>query len=273
MTKALDERSSAFIRWIDRIAKPLVIISVVMYLVEEEMSLRNHWDNSFESPHVFLWSERAIATIFSLEVLARWWRAREHSDVPWRERYPFNVWGFIDILSVAPFWVGFFCSTTALGIIRTFRILRLLKFFRYSRSLQLTALKFYRAFHNIKGITFSYGLIWLFFAVICLKLEQPYQPEEFHSLLDAAWFTIVTATTVGYGDMSPVGPWGKVFVGLTLIPIISSAGMAFAAFTNACESVQELEDDPDVDPIAEWKLERERVRQRKLAEQNYTIEE
>jgi voltage-gated potassium channel len=123
-------------------------------------------------------------------------------------------------------------------------------FFRYSRTLQLTALKFYRAYHNMKGIAFSLGVFWVFFSVLALSVEQL---EEFSSLLDAAWFTIVTATTVGYGDMYPVRVWGKLFVGLMLVPVISMMGMAFAAFANACDTVQELEDAPDVDPIQEWR--------------------
>lgn len=48
----------------------------------------------------------------------------------------------------------------------------------------------------------------------------------------------------------------KIFVGLMLIPIIGSIGMAISAFSNACDSVQELEDDPNIDPLVEWQKER-----------------
>ena len=58
-----------------------------------------------------------------------------------------------------------------------------------------------------------------------------------------------------------------------LVPIISTMGMAFAAFANACDTVQQLEDDPDIDPIAEWQKERERMRKRKSANRKYRMNE
>ena len=105
--------------------------------------------------------------------------------------------------------------------------------------------------------------MWLFFAIVCLELERTDNPENFGSLLDVAWFTIVTGTTVGYGDASPITLYGKIFVGLMLIPIIGSIGMAISAFSNACDSVQDLEDDPNVDPLEEWSKERKKIKERR----------
>lgn len=264
---------SRSVKFIDLIAKPLVWISVILYLVEEELSLRNGWANSYDAHWGFLWSERLIALLFTFEMIVRWWRSTTRYEGAPNTNYPFTIWGLIDFIAIAPFWIGLFLPVSALGIIRTLRILRLLKFFRYSRNLQLTALKFYRAYKNLKGLIFSVGIIWLFFAVICLKLEHHHQPDKFGSLLDAAWFTIVTGTTVGYGDVSPVGAWGKVFVGLMLVPIIASIGMAISAFSNACDAVQALEDDPSIDPLDEWRKERERQRLLAIADKNYHMQE
>ncbi|MAD80752.1 MAG: hypothetical protein CMJ50_07915 [Planctomycetaceae bacterium] len=273
MPQISPDHRSAIIRWIDVCAKPLVVVSVAMYLIEGELSLRNDWDNSYESPSYFLWMERGIAGLFTLEIVARCWHRMSTVQSAPISSYPFNVWGAIDLIAVAPFWIGFFVPTAMLGVVRTLRVLRLLKFFRYSRTLQLTALKFYRAYHDLKGIAFSLGIVWLFFGVVCLNLEYPHQPEKFGSLVDAAWFTIVTATTVGYGDAAPIGIWGKVFVALMLIPVISTMGMAFSAFANACDSVQAIEDDPDIDPIEEWRKELKRTRLRKLADRKYRMDE
>lgn len=253
------------IKLIDRIAQPLIIFSIAAFLIETEVSLRYGWEDSRHAPWYYLMVERIIAIIFTFEILIRWWRSDGN--------YPINIWGVIDIIAVVPFWVGFFCPVEYLGLVRTLRILRAFKFFRYSRELQLTALKFYRAYHNLKGIFFSIGVIWLFFAVVCLQLEYKDQPDKFGSLLDAAWFTIVTGTTVGYGDMSPITMWGKVFVGLMLVPIIGSIGLSISAFTDACNSVQALEDDPNIDPIEEWKKERDRMKRRRRMDIDYHMHE
>ena len=125
----------------------------------------------------------------------------------------------------------------------------------------------------MKGLFFSIGFLWLFFAVICLELEREQQPETFGSLMDAAWFAIVTGTTVGYGDAFPVTIYGRLFVGLMLVPIIGSIGIAISAFTNACDAVQTLEDDPTIDPIKEWQRERERIVQRKRANRVYRMKD
>lgn len=271
-TEPRQQSLDTIIIWLDRIVKPLAVLSVGVYLLEIEFSLRNKWDNSYESPTVFLWIERIVASFFTVEFLVRCKRAARRTGEEFRT-YPLNAWGLIDLLCVAPFWIGFFAPVSYLGIVRTLRILRLLKFFRYSRTLQLTALKFYRAWHNLKGVMFSLCVFWLFFALVLLNLEHAEQPEKFGGIIDAIWFTVVTATTVGYGDAFPVGVWGKLFVGVMLVPIISVMGMAFSAFATACESVQELEDCPEVDPIEEWKKERNRIRQLKEADRDYRMDE
>jgi len=264
---------TTIIKWVDRLAKPLIIISIILYLVEEELSLRHGWHDSLEAPKIFLWSERIIACLFTVEFFIRWIRSNPTYYGAPTTSYPFNIWGFIDFIAIAPFWAGFFVPAYLLGAVRAMRILRLAKFFRYSRSLQLTALKFYRAYHNLRGLVFSVGIIWLFFAVMCLTLEKEAQPDSFTSLIDAAWFTIVTGTTVGYGDTSPITIWGKIFVGLMLVPIIASIGMAISGFSNACDAVQEAEDDPSIDPLQVWKEEREKAKARAKADRDYYMEE
>jgi hypothetical protein len=58
-----------------------------------------------------------------------------------------------------------------------------------------------------------------------------------------------------------------------LIPIIGSIGVAISAFTNACDAVQALEDDPSIDPIKEWQRERERILERKRADRAYQMKD
>ncbi len=260
---------TVLIKAVDFCVKPLIFLTIILLLVEIELSYKYGWTSSKDAPPIFLIAERFIAGVFTLEILIRTVRANPLYHNSQNSLYPFNIWGLIDILAVLPFWLGFICPVQYLGLVRSCRILRALKLFRYSRGLQLTALKFYRAYHNMKGIVFSTGLIWLFFALICFELERNAQPEKFNSLLDAAWFTVVTGTTVGYGDISPVTFAGKVFVGLMLIPIIGTIGMVIAAFTSACDVVQKMEDDPNIDPIEEWHKEKQKMKEIRNLNKDY----
>lgn len=66
----------------------------------------------------------------------------------------------------------------------------------------------------------------LFFNAYLLYIcEHAAQPEKFKDMWSALWFAMVTATTVGYGDMSPVTPAGQVF---TIIHMIGSIGLVGA---------------------------------------------
>ena len=47
--------------------------------------------------------------------------------------------------------------------------------------------------------------------------EHKVQPEDFRSIPDAMWWTIITLTTVGYGDVSPVTVMGKCIAAFTAI--------------------------------------------------------
>lgn len=267
------DSSTVFLKWVDACVHPIVWINIVMFLIEEELSARYGWRNSREAPRIFLWCERIAAAIFTIELFVRWHRSNPGYTGAPTTKYPFTILGFIDTIAIVPFWLGFFVPAGWLGVIRVLRILRLLKFFRYSRDLQLTALKFYRAYYNIRGIAFSVGIIWLLFAVMCLKLEQEAQPEKFGSLLDTAWFTIVTGTTVGYGDRSPETMWGKLFVGLMLIPIIATIGASISAMNAAFDAIQKEAEDPNVDPAVLFEAERERRRKLRDANKRYHMDE
>jgi hypothetical protein len=133
MVKISEERWNRVIRWIDHVAKPVAVFSIIIFLIEEELQLRNHLETNYEANPLFKWCEWIIVAFFTLEFVVRWVRSNPKFYNAPNTAYPLNVWGVIDLLSFAPFWVGLFLPIPFQGFIRSFRILRLLKFFRYSR--------------------------------------------------------------------------------------------------------------------------------------------
>ena len=64
---------------------------------------------------------------------------------------------------------------------------------------------------------FFCGLLTIFFATLMYYVERSSQPEIFGSIPEAMWWTIITLTTVGYGDTYPITALGKVIASLVAI--------------------------------------------------------
>ena len=126
--------------------------------------------------------------------------------------------------------------------LRTIRILRLFRLFRTFKLLKyIIAIKrLTNAFKAIKSelIIFTSTTFFLLYvsSVGIYFFENAVQPEKFSSIFDAMWWSLITITTVGYGDMVPVTTGGRIFAGLiTLIGIALIAvptGLFSSAFIN-----------------------------------------
>lgn len=146
-------------------------------------------------------------------------------------RYKHPLWGrikyastplvIIDLLAILPFYLKIiFPYNRLLKETDILRLLRLLKLIRYSESLQ-AILRVIRTKKNELLMTLFTVLILLIFASsVMFFAERDAQPDAFPSIPGAMWWGVVTLTTVGYGDVYPVTPIGKLFrAGLAFIGI------------------------------------------------------
>lgn len=237
---------------VDKICKPIIWISIILYFVELYLKT----ESSLKSPAIFLISERIIAGIFIVEYILRLLEDKfypEHTQdfcVHGNGGYASSLIGIVDFLSFAPFIIGFFLPIQYLGIIRSLRIIRLFKFFRYSKELQLIALSFYRVIPELKSMGFVFIIVALFNAAIIHELEKNIQPESFGNILNCFWYVLVSATTVGYGDMYPQTPLGKLAASITLLApaLMIYAGMIGVVGSSFIKVISEVKD-----PISELK--------------------
>lgn len=233
---------------IDRLVVPLVWYSVAMLAIECHFYPNN---DSYDTPRFFLWSERIVALIFTVEYIVRWIRNSG------RGFYPITALGLIDLISILPFWIGFIPAVDPhLHLVRTLRVLRMLKFFRYSRGLQLMALGFYRSYWNLRPLLLATLMMILFTMFALFEVEGMHQ-EEFRSLFTVAWFLEVTGTTVGYGDMSPESVPGKIIVMVYMIGGLAIFMACFSAITSSFDQVFKEASDPEFDPLDEFDKVRE----------------
>jgi voltage-gated potassium channel len=246
---------TAFLKRFDRLFKLLIWVSIILYLVELHTGSRN----SREGNPGFLWAERAIACVFTIEYLVRF------SLLGFC--YPRSALGVIDLISVLPFWVGFFVPMRWLGFVRSLRILRLLKYFRYSRSMQLVVLAFYRAKYQLRSLGFAMMVVILFGTVTLYECEKDVPNGSFTNLYDA--FVKVALTTMNCAAIDPKTDEGKAAAMMVFLPAMAIFAGLIGVLSNAVASVLDEFADPKSDPMALFEQAREENRQIEELEKKY----
>src|SRR5262249_53775846 len=169
--------------------------------------------------------ELLAVIVFTLEYLARLWVAPQRAPgarPAWRARlaYATSALGVIDLLAIFPFYAAPF-MTIAVDWAREIRLLRLFKLGRYARALPLFAAVIRNESRPLLAALMVMAVLLVLNSGVMFALERAAQPTVFASIPHAMWWTIVTMATVGYGDIVPVTPLGKVFGGLVMILAIA----------------------------------------------------
>ncbi len=160
--------------------------------------------------------------VFSIEYVLRIWSAVEIpmlSRLPrWkaRRRFAARPMMIIDLLAVLPWYFQLF-FTVDLRSLRVFRLFRLLKLVRYSPALQTLGRVLADEYRALLGALLVLLILLLFASTTIYFLERDAQPDKFGSVPAAAWWALATLTTVGYGDVVPVTPLGKLVGGVVML--------------------------------------------------------
>jgi voltage-gated potassium channel len=217
------DNHSPFGTQIENILQIVIVYSIIT------LTLETLPDLSLSQRRFFEISEVVCVSIFSVEYLTRLFKSSD------KLKFVFSFMGVIDLISILPFYLNLGSGSRALRIIRLFRIFRLLKLARYNKAIS----RFHQAFISVKEelVLFflaSFFLIYLV-SVGIYYFENEAQPQAFQSIIHSFWWSVVTLTTVGYGDVYPVTTGGKIFtffvlmigVGIITIPagLIATAMM------------------------------------------------
>jgi voltage-gated potassium channel len=154
--------------------------------------------------------------VFSVEYVLRLWACAEDAayqrPILGRVRYFFTPMALIDLLAIAPFYLPMFLpfDLRFLRALRLFRLARVLKLGRYSEALR-TLGRVLRSKKEELAVTASAVLAALVVSSSLMYfIEHEAQPKAFPSIPAAMWWGVVTLTTVGYGDVYPITPLGKI---------------------------------------------------------------
>jgi voltage-gated potassium channel len=185
----------------------LIILSILTVLLDSISAFRTQYG-------VFLRVIEWIFTIvFSIEYVLRIYSSRQ------RLRYIFSFYGFIDLISVIPTYLSLlFPGFQYLLVIRSMRLLRVFRILKLTRFLnEGTILKNALQASMYKITVFLLTVITL--VIIAGTLMYVIEGEEggFTSIPIAIYWAIVTITTVGYGDISPLTPLGQFIASILMI--------------------------------------------------------
>ena len=176
---------------------------------------------------------------FTIEYFTRLWAAGAMIDgESWRGRvrYIFSFNGLVDLAATAPFYLQILMPGLDLRVLRILRLVRVFKLSHYSTAIEDL---FSAVYQERKA--FIAAIYLLLIAVILTSslmyfAETTHQPDKFGSIPDAIYWSLITLTTVGYGDVSPVTGVGKIiavstaFMGVCVVALLT--GIVASAFAN-----------------------------------------
>ncbi len=124
------------------------------------------------------------------------------------------------------------------------RLLRLLKLARYSSAFDRLAWAFQQAKHELVISTAILGIAIYLSAFVIYYFEHAAQPDKFRSIFDAMWWSVVTITTVGYGDIFPITTAGRIFTFIVLLASLGLVAVPTGIFATALLSVRSEKHNP-----------------------------
>jgi voltage-gated potassium channel len=184
--------------------------------------------------------ENAILVVFTIEYLLRFWLASDNHKIIleqyeksqylnirfpiWQAlgavihaklRYMVTPMAIIDLLAILPSYETF-------RFLRVFMVFRLLKLFRHFRSIKV----FINILANKRFELYTLGIFlgFLIFigSIVIYLFESHAEGGQIKNLFDGFYWSIVTLSTVGYGDIAPHSTGGRL---VSIVLIFSGIGV------------------------------------------------
>jgi voltage-gated potassium channel len=185
-----------------------VLLSVISVILESVESL--HYILNLQ----FIVLDSIAVAIFTLEYCMRMYSCVEDPKYQGaffgRFKQAKSPSTFIDFLAIVPFYLEVFLHHVLdLRFLRIFRLARLLKLTRNSDATTVLFRVIAREWPIMSAASFIMGLLLILTATIGYLLENEAQPEKFENIPQSIYWAVITLASVGYGDISPVTPWGR----------------------------------------------------------------
>lgn len=205
----------------------LIILNVIAVIVETVEPIHKKYEDFFT---YFDW---VSVIIFTIEYILRVWSCNHE------EKYKHSVWGrlkymvspgaLVDLIAIVPSYLHAFIGLD-LRVLRMFRLMRLLRLFRltaYMKSAHMI-MDVFKKRKNELALSFILAIFLIIVASCVMYFAEHLHPSveesKFSSIPETIWWSVVTLTTTGYGDMYPLTNLGKAMASMIML-----IGVAFFA--------------------------------------------
>jgi len=229
----------------DLFIQVLILVSIVSFMFETIPDIRPRFMAILRGIEIF------CVIVFTLEYLLRIMVSKK----PFA--FIFSLFGIFDLLAILPFYLTTGMDFRSLRAFRFLRLFQVFKLSRYSKAMR----RFSRAIHLIREefmlfMIITFILIYLS-AIGIYYLERDAQPDVFTSVFESLWWAVSTLTTLGYGDIYPITPGGKIFTYFILIISIGIIAIPAGLMSSALAEIRR--EDHEIAEILKIKRE-ERLR-------------
>ncbi|GJM24504.1 MAG: hypothetical protein DHS20C16_09190 [Phycisphaerae bacterium] len=233
-------------RYVQGVIWALILLSILLLVVEVPLPEDN------PATSVLRWADRVLLMIFTLEILLRIGSFRPQSLIVFqrppmgrlrahlfgRLRYMLRPILLVDILAV----LALFPGLRGLRVLRLLRLLRTTRVFRYRNPFAMVWLAFEE---SSLLFTLAFGVMGIatLLGGTSFYLVEVNVNASIGSLFDGMWWALVTITTVGYGDVTPVTPLGRIIAAVVMvagmITLALFAGIVGSSLVRGIMSIRE----------------------------------
>lgn len=204
----------------------LMFLTVIVGLVPLAMKVENPYTRAIDI---------TTAMIFVYDYIIRLWTADYKMGIKSYKAYIayfVSPMAMIDLLSIMPILCVVFPYSNMLALFRIFRAFRVLKLVRYSK----TMIVLENMFRKVKEQLLAVLLLVFIYIMVCALIMFQVEPDLFDTFFDAIYWSAISITTVGYGDLSPqsdIGRFVAILSSLVGVAVIAlPTGIITAAYTD-----------------------------------------
>lgn len=175
----------------------LILLNIFVFIFETDSTFYTHFSvyiKYFELFSIVVFSTEYFLRLISLEKII----------------YMFKPLMLVDLLSILPFYLSFAkINTTIFRVLRLFRLLRIAKLTRYTNAFTNIKRALLRRKDELIITGVALGACLIIFSILIYYAENNSGQKTFDSIPSSFWWSVVTFTSVGYGDAYPTTTLGK----------------------------------------------------------------